>query len=281
MRKRGGSDRGQFVILAAVSMSMVMLIISAQVYEAANVNQEIRFESYKEIVETINSDYQNAFTFVLRNATRSKANIFSDAEMFTRFHAMSLTTQLANSTYGNNTAIRNNAVEFLDAWAKVSKTALAGYGVSIDINTPSITLRYFWNSEKANSSAMADVKFNVSRIGLTGFRGTHSLLLQASIDSDDLDEQWSSNSTVTRVTVNVKRVDGLPINDLGMGSFALYNLNSSNYWTARPLSQVIYKGLGTYELRLASPAVEPNDTRYSLLVVSDFRGVIVLVSYRP
>ncbi len=264
-------------------MAFVILALSVQIFNASNINQKVHFESYKEIVETVNSDYQNAFAFALRDATRSRAQVSNESELFSRFNEMDLTNQLANSTYGDESLIRENTIEFLDSWAKVSKVALAGYGLAIDINTPSIKISYFWNGETANSSATADVAFNVTRIGLTGFKASHSLLLQASIDSDDLDEQWAADNNVTSIRLTVTGLNGLPVNDLAMSNFAVYNLNSSDpgVWKASPLSEVSYNGLGLYDLHLAQHPVPPDETRYFLIVISDNSGIILLVSYHP
>ncbi len=282
LRKRG-AKKGQFVILAAVTMALVILSLSVQIFGASNINQRVKFESYKEVVETVNSDYQNAFAFVLRDATRKRAAISNESELFTRFNEMSLTDQLADSTYGDKNLIGNATIEFLDSWAKVSKVALAGYGLAIDINTPSIKINYFWNGETANSSATANVAFNVTRIGLTGFKASHALLLEATIDSDDLDEQWAANDNVTNIRLKVTGLNGVAVNDLNLNNFAVYNLNSSapGVWKASPLLEVVYKGLGIYDLHLAQHPIPPNETRYFLIVISDNSGILLLVSYHP
>ncbi len=281
--RRRGAKKGQFVILAAVTMALVLLTLSVQIFGASNINQEVKFDSYKEVVETVNSDYQNAFSFALRDATRKRAQISNESELFSRFDEMSLTDQLANSTYGDENLIANTTIEFLDSWAKVSKVALAGYGLAIDIDTPSIRITYFWNGETANSSATANVAFNITRIGLTGFKASHLLLLEATIDSDDLDEQWAANDNVTRIRLKVTGLNGVAVNDLNLSNFVVYNLNSSTpgVWKASPLLEVSYKGLGVYDLHLAQHSIPPNETRYFLIIISDNSGILLLVSYHP
>lgn len=269
--------RGQFVIFAALVVTMILLSISGTIYLATNRVQQFRHSNYLEVVENMRADYARLLTYSLKTATWDRAIITSESQLSTKYNNMLLSTQLSSATYGNTATIETKVKRNLASWSNVTSLGLASYGTSLDLDPANLVLQYNWNVPNSNSTTTKKLSFNLTALGFTGFTSTYTVTHRAVMNSTNLDSQWGGGS-VSYILIQVLDGNGNPKNLLGINDFYAYNLNSTNYWKTRPLSTATYQNNGVYRLNLASSTTQ---SRYFLVIVSDGKNILTLSSYHP
>jgi hypothetical protein len=114
-RKVNRRKGGQFIVLVALIISIVVLSVVSLVMQTVNLRQSFRYEPYKEVTEDISASFRNALAFALAN----------------------MTNYLNGSTDPNalNKA-RADVYRYLSKWKQAALLAYADLGLQLDFTTP-------------------------------------------------------------------------------------------------------------------------------------------------
>ncbi|MEM2495204.1 MAG: hypothetical protein QXQ27_07755, partial [Nitrososphaerota archaeon] len=261
MNKRG-QKRGQFVVSIALLIAVIAMTAALSVYFASMLHHQFRYKSYKEIINTINSDFKRALTNALSRATHEYVNVKLGGEI-----------DLENLTY-NYTRLRLTAQEFMDYWKQTVINSYSSMGLEIDLEYRNKLLlkernenysglgiiiperwlynltTAYWFYPESISAIRANLSLNITGIGFYGFKTSELVYLILGVDVKDLKEQAKSGE-ITHLNVIVLKEGGIPVHDLTTKNFFIrvFDLYTGS-WRKVPIIGVSYYGDGYYRIYL-------------------------------
>jgi len=264
------------IILTAMIIVLVVAAMVSQMYLFSQ-RRGLRQEEFKELIGSVDADFQRALIRTLSEATHR----------VTEIQGYDLKMQ-PNS--GNLTAGRVYAHEFMNLWRLSIDNAFEGLGLAVTTDyskqvplQPSkgeLEPRYlknlmklYWYKSEALSVIGGDLSVDVKGLGFYGFQSFRVHYLNVSIDLQDLQSQASYD----HLKIHVNREGNDPTPGLGEKNFAIYNFNTTvGDWTRVALTEIIYDGSGRYELRFEppNPGCDPYSEWFHILV-EDNRGILV------
>lgn len=251
------SDKhGQFILIAALMVSILIVSISAIMYGTVTYFKHERWEEYLSLIDT------------LKISSRRVVEI-----------------SLANYTWNlnNATILRNN----LHKWRINITRVYSGFGVVLNphlINgsyqaynltfSYTLGLAYNWYAPVSYSAANATVEVNITSIGLNGYRFMAVPLVREEI----LSAEYSTSVKSLTVKLAVDKEELMPITNLQGSSFSL-SINISGTWQSVNFSFSRYYDSDfnrfVYELYTDNLADSPSDvsvtvreTRYIKVVAN-------------
>ena len=185
------NKKGQFIVIAVMMIALMIVSIGAIMYSAGTYYRQEQWEEYITLVEHV------------RLGTVRLVEI-----------------SLANYTYSpvNNSTLKDN----LDQWQNDLRKAYPGYGVALTYDLDSAAhqvygttisysqgLAYHWNETDSYSAANATFAFDITSVGLEGYRFMATAFLRLKI----------LMTTTNEINVTVTGEDGMPITDLKKENF--------------------------------------------------------------
>jgi len=246
--------KGQFIIIAAMLLSIMIVSVSTVIYGTVTYYRQERWEEYVTIVDSVKT---------------ASCNIL----------------QIGLSKYGqtlNSTVLR----DYFNLWIRDVRNAYPGYGVNVGYalangirSAYGVTLNYnlgvnrTWNKPTSYVASNATVSIDVASVGLTGYNFSSHVFLKMSIH----DAVWYSKSSKRYVLIYVSvdkdgpepvvslRASNFPEVELGgvLRSFTVKRYYSSDY------------NCFIYEIKVSSIDANPLTAKVTLV---DNRG-IKTVSY--
>ncbi len=276
-RTLAADRRGQFVVLTALIIVLVVAAIASRMYLFSQ-SRGLRQEEFKEILGVLDADFQRALIRTLAESTHRVTGI----------EGYDL-TMIPNS--GNLTLGRIYAHEFMNLWRLSIDKAFEGLGVAATPNYERDVLiqpakgelqpRYlndliklYWFKSEALSVIGGDLFIDIKGIGFYGFQTFRLHYLNVSIDLQDLQDQ---GNLIDHLTIRANREGNDPVPGLEQKNFAIYNFNTTaQVWTRTTVTDILYDGTGCYELHFQRPN-PGNDpyTRWFHVFVEDHRGILV------
>jgi len=250
MRRLGKQERGQFIVIAALMVAIMIVSIGAIMYGAVTYFKYERWEEYLAIIDNVKLGSQ-------------------------RVVEMSLASYTLTS---NNETLKNN----LDQWRCNITKAYPGFGVILTYSNASgshyaygVNMKYssglasYWYNRTSFSAANATFTLNITSVGLTGYEFNAFAFLRTRI----LDVVWSSRDKALTIRLTVEREGLTPITNLKKSNFQVNvaGYASANFSLARYYN-VTY-GFFLYEIELQSISREPQGVT---VTVVDTRGVKVI-----
>ena len=275
-RSLASNRRGQMVILTAMIIVLVVAAMVSQMYLFSQ-RRGLRQEEFKELIGSVDADFQRALIRTLAEATHR----------VTEIQGYDLKMQ-PNS--GNLTAGRVYAHEFMNLWRLSIDSAFEGLGLAVTTDYSrqvplqpgkgELEPRYlkdlmklYWYKSEALSVIGGDLSVDIKGLGFYGFQSFRVHYLNVSIDLQDLQSQASYD----HLKIRVNREGNDPMPGLGEKNFAIYNFNTTvGDWTRVALTEILYDGSGCYELRFEPP--NPGCDPYSEwfhVIAEDNRGILV------
>lgn len=262
------NKQGQFILIAALLIALMIISVSAIMYNAVTYFRYERWEEYLIVVDGLKSGTFNLLTVSLANYTQTS----------------------------NGDVLRAN----MDKWREDIKKAYAGYGVVFSYSVASgpyvaygVNMNYnsglntTWNKPTSFSAANASASLNITSIGLTGYRFTSDVFLKMSI----VDALWyETKKTGQRVDgevgvrVVIEMEDLMPITDLHTSNFILFQINGVNqaftlydYYESQTHNSGSYPALNkfVYELRYLYSGDSAPTTVNAKVCVKDSRIIQV------
>jgi hypothetical protein len=249
--------KGQFIIIAALLISIMILSISTIIYGTVTYFRQERWEEYLTIVDSVKTGSANLLEISL--ARYSQTN--------------------------NSTVLRDN----LNQWVRDVRKAYPGFGVDLNYTLASgvrsaygLSLNYSlglartWNQRVSFSAANVTFTINIASVGLTGYSfSTHAFL---KMNIRDAVYYSRSDKRYVAIFVNVEKEALAPIISLQQGNFAYVKLDGVNQsFTLKRYYSTTYTSY-VYELRATSVAALPSSVEVAVL---DARGIKTVSTFTP
>jgi len=272
------NHKGQIIIIISLFFAIAILAIAVLAYMTLSKTQTLSYYPYKEIVESINTDFYNALTKIL-----------------------AITTQIYNQTAEIDSP-RRNASQLFTFWYKAAQRTYSPKGLNIsisfdtvklqpskvieDVSLPELYIRgnlttFYWNKSQAISAAEASLYINSAQHGFYGWKTKVLTFLNVII-------QRPSNDSAQVVSFNLLVFSEKgPVNDLTNSNVVVWNFDPSTYTWKKSLSvNLNYVGNGNYSVTFTPNLSNNNGYRFwyfyykfFLVQVRDNRGIIVRAKY--
>ena len=255
------NKRGQFIVIAALLISVMIISASAVMFSAVTYFSHERWEEYIIVIDGIRTGTASVLQLSLANYTQTL----------------------------NNTVLRTN----LDAWRQDVGRAYSGFGailnsapVSGTYSAYGMSLNYVnglastWNQPTSFSAANTTGNLNISSIGLEGYKFKSSVFLKMQIADAIYYAGQGSDPNYLGVQVIVYAEDLEVITNLQKSSFVLFQIGGVNqtYTFLRYYESVSHSGVPAlntfvYEMRF-QVASKPSSVVATVSAV-DARGIKV------
>jgi hypothetical protein len=216
---------GQFIIIAALMISILIVSLGAILYGTITYFRHERWEEYLSLIDTIKIGSCRVVEISLANFTLTL----------------------------NSSILKDN----LNDWRRDIIKAYGGYGVVLspelaegayqtdDLNvTYSSGLNSTWNKKVSFLAANATFQLNMTSIGLYGYKFTTFVLLRMNIT----DALYYSSSDEVGVRLIVKRENLKPLTDLQASNFVEFQVDGESksfavlhYYDSQTLNAFVYE----------------------------------------
>jgi hypothetical protein len=256
------NKRGQFIVIAALLISVMIISASAVMFSAVTYFSHERWEEYITVIDGIRIGTASVLQLSLANYTQTL----------------------------NDTVLKMN----LDAWRQDVGRAYSGFGAILSSTPASGTysaygmslnyvngLAHTWSQQTSFSAANTTGNLNITSIGLEGYKFKSSVFLKMQIvDAIYYAGEKSGDPKYVGVQVIVHAEDLEVITNLQKSNFALFQIGGANqtYTFLRYYESVSHSGVPAlntyvYEMRY-TVASKPSSVTAKVSVV-DARGIQV------
>ncbi|MEM2087479.1 MAG: hypothetical protein QXF52_02240 [Thermoproteota archaeon] len=312
MLNRPCCRRGQIILIMSITLIAVILSVSMVIYLTSTQHLFFNYNPSREIILSIDSDFERALTRILANATDFYNKTVTQGGTY--LFEIDKARETANKTFSY--------------WVMSTQTVYAGKGLSIEtqwVNEPvqrkkTIELciynltksgepdkpnyysfnyserkleklfKLFWYRPNSISVIGADINVDATAQGIIGWRNRRIILLNLTIASIVPYEK----DGFLEVGVTVLRENGVPVNDLTAGNFEIYLFDRSSPQGAYPwkrvsVESITYNGGGNYTLMTKEVPSNPyfwswswgenrhtpGDYQFIIVRAKDNRGIVV------
>lgn len=256
-------EKGQFIIIAALMVSILIVSISAIMYGTVTYYRHERWEEYLSLIDTLKIGSKRVVEISLANYTRPPYN---------------------------NTILRDN----LNQWQSNIKKAYPGFAPilthtlsndeikieyeddEVEINYANGLARDWYNVTSARAFSAANVTFNlnITSIGLTRYKFISTSLVIEEILNATYD---TSDKSIT-IKLSLDKEGLIPITNLLKGRFSL-NINVSGGWQSVDFSfgryYDSYYNRFIYELHSSDLSSQPSAVSVTAV---ETRNIIVIAN---
>jgi hypothetical protein len=248
--------RGQFIIIAAILISIMIVSVSTVIYGTVTYYRQERWEEYVTIVDSIKAASCNLLQVGLANYTQALNPDLNRNATRDYFNQWIRDARTAYPAFG------------IDVGYALANRAYTAYGESINYN---LGLARSWGSTKSYSASNATVSIDVASVGLTGYNFSSNVFLRMSI----LGATYYSGSKYVLIYLTVEKEGPAPVIGLQASNFPSVKLSGvAQSITIRRYYSDTYNCF-IYELKVSPFTSLPSSANVTLL---DSRG-IKTVSY--
>jgi len=251
----GREKKGQFIIIAALMMAIMIISISSIIYSSVTYFKTERWEEYIVLVDSLKTGTSRVVEISLANYTQTL----------------------------NNTILKDR----LDKWGNDVKKAYAGFGVILNYTLPSARVQAYgvsinytrglastWYKNASFSAANTSVSLSLASAGLTGYNFLASAFLKETI----LAAKYDGSGKRLSVYLSIEEEDLIPITNLKKESFSLRAKLAGNWVAFTDFSVSRYfsstYNMFIYEIR-ASATSTPS---LASVTATDSRGIRVIAN---
>ncbi|MEM3659518.1 MAG: hypothetical protein QXU11_03790 [Thermoproteota archaeon] len=280
--KTSGWRSGQVILVMSITLVTIILLVSTVIYLTSTQHLFFNYNPSREIVMSIDSDFNRVLTRILANATATY-NMTSEMDFPRRvanltFSYWVVSTQAAYTGKGLN--IRTKWVD--EPVQEAKSITLTVYGLDhqgYPSNPSDRVFNYaerklqdrlfklFWYRPNSISAIGAEISVDANFQGVVGWRTTHIVLLNLTITSIIPYEK----DNYVELYVTVLRENGVPVNDLRKENFEVYLFDPTvppgvYCWKrVSPNSMILtYNGGGSYTIRVVPSFHDPLSDRARL-----------------
>jgi len=260
------NKRGQFIIIAALLIALMIISASAIMFSAVTYFEHERWEEYLIVIDGVKAGTVNVLTVSLANYTRTL----------------------------NGSVLKTN----LDSWRDAVKGAYSGFGAIMGYSLASgsysaygmnpinynLGLASTWNQRISFSAANVTTSLNISSVGLTGYRFSSVVFLKMNI-TDVLWYSGQGQNPGPFVGVRVVMYAEGPVflTNLQKSNFVLFQVGGVNktftlvrYYESSSVKHSGNPGLNAYVYELRYDASSDPGSVTATVGVVDSRGVRVI-----
>jgi len=252
-------ERGQFVIIAALMMAIMIVSIAVVMYSTVSYYRYESWEEYMGVVDNVMAGSKQVLVSMLANYTKSF----------------------------DETGIADKSVvgDMLLHWATDLYRAFPGYGLNVSFSKRSafITvgsynrwvndfIKCYWHFPEGLSAICAEAKIDALKFGLYGYNTSALYYLYAKVDISYIAKNLDN---IQNINVTVIQESG-PARDLTSSNFEVLRFDpSTNDWRAVDLIANETSDPGVYKLTFKSENIAKPYYKWLLITVRDNRGVRV------
>jgi len=245
--------KGQFIIIAALLLSIMIIAISTVIYGTVTYYRQERWEEYVTIVDSIKTASCNLLQVGLANYTQT----LNQSVLRDYFNLWMRDVRKAYPGFG------------VDLSYSLASGIRSAYGVNINYN---LGLNRTWNQQVSFSASDATVNIDIASVGLTGYNFSSHVFLKMNIR----DAKWyykaaQASDRYVLIYVSVDKEGPEPVINLQKSNFVPVKLDG----VPQPFSMKRYYesktyGCFIYEIRINSVATQPTSAEVTL---QDTRGI--------
>lgn len=241
--------KGQFIIIAAMLISIMIISVSTVIYGTVTYYRQERWEEYVTILDSVRTASSNLLQIGLANYVQTlNATVLRDY-----FNQWVRDVRKAYPGFG------------LDLSHSLASGVRSAYGVSLNY---SLGLARTWNQPVSFSAANATLSLDIASLGLTGYSFSSHVFLKTSIR----DAIWYSKASKRCVMIYIAvDKEGLnPVINLKTADFINVKLNGvSQAFSTKRYYSITYSHF-IYEVRIDSVDSLPSSVEVTL---SDTRNI--------
>lgn len=313
--KTHGWRSGQVILVMSITLLTIILLVSTVIYLTSTQHLFFNYNPSREIVMSIDSDFNRVLTRILANAT-STYNMTSEMDFPRRVANLTFSYWVVSTQAAYTGKGLNIQTEWVDEPIQEAKSiTLTVYGLDhrgypsnpidrvfnyAERRLQDRLFKLFWYRPNSISAIGAEISVDATFQGVVGWRATHIVLLNLTITSI---VPYERNNYV-ELYVTVLRENGVPVNDLKLGNFEIYLFDPTvppGVYCWRRMSAdsmtLTYNGGGNYTIRVTpsfhdptssnvrlfwrwepeqgNPPHQPGYYQFVLVRVQDNRGIIV------
>jgi len=259
MRRLAKAKRGQFVVVSALIIGIIVLSTALSIYQMGLNRQYFRYKSVRELVLGITSDFDRCLA-----------------------HALSLASKKYFETWDQISAIAEGDA-FIWKWVRSISTTYSNLGLEMLVMSESksgVDFIFDWGSDVGRSSIRGTFSLNVTGYGYTGWIGESAKYVMLKVYTDTIENSGSDIPGSTTVDFNVMKEMGNPASNLNPNSLIIYTHMSNNTWRQVPakIESLEYKGGGNYTVRF-SPRVNQYTHGLIMTVITPEDNIYVSARY--
>lgn len=285
-----GASSGQIIIAATLLIVVIIFAVSTMVYMTATQHLSFEYDPSRELILNIDSDFRRALVRILSEVTitYNRASEINDSRaaanrMLSQWIA---STQTIYSTTGLRIGVS------LDR-TLLQRTMIL-YGHSYPERWSYNLTKLYWYRPQSISSVEASITIDSAVGGVTGWKSTHLMLLNLTIDVPSIARVYAgSQSSPTNVTFNfsLSEEEGRPVSDMTTGATTILYFDPTAQpgvypWKRAHIDYMTYNGGGDYTVIFTPQFYEPTDSitisnywrfyyRFICVSVKDSRDIMV------
>ncbi|MGC9203135.1 MAG: hypothetical protein ACP5HX_10770 [Thermoproteota archaeon] len=269
--------KGQVIIIISLFFAIAILAVAVLAYMSLSKTQTLFYYPYKEIVESISTDFYNALTNIL-----------------------AITTQIYNQTAEIDSP-RRNASQLFTFWYQAVQRTYSSRGLNINtsfdtvklqsskniwgVNLPELYVynltKLYWYAPQAISAVEASLYINSAQYQFYGWKTKVLVFLNATIQLPTIKNDGSTVS-FNLIVLNERG----PVNDLTNSNVVVWYFDPTVTANTFPWKKanvtLSYFGNGNYSVTFSPDLYQKSDSRFwnyyykfILVQVKDNRGIIV------
>ncbi|MEM4727650.1 MAG: hypothetical protein QXD04_05290, partial [Candidatus Bathyarchaeia archaeon] len=264
--------RGQFVVAAALLISILTLSIALSVHQLSLNRLQLRYEAVEELAMGLSSDLDRCLTYALHSATELYYEKYRNLTNLEGLPPEEAKLKAYNEAY-------NEVQTFISKWISsvIKSYSTLGLGITLKYNqTNSIDLQIIWGNLNGFSSISSYFYLDIESYGFKGWV-CHSGKYVALNLTDQMWFSESMNSTSLIFNITQGKDEDSPIPNLTKELVNVWvNLNRNKTLEATVLD-LKYLGRGSYNITF-SPPMNNNTKGLYLLVKTPQDHIYVAAS---
>lgn len=255
MRKARRGKQGQFVVIAALGMAIMMVSFATTMasYSVSPIN--FAKSNFREIQIQSTSNFRRALAIGL-------AEVSQQLEFKSRVRQYS--THLDLNSYPS---AKNLGYKIVSNWQNLTLLSYPGTGLNLTMSTPVFICS--WNSTSGISYAASNISLDILNAGFFGFKESTVASLNLTL------LEANQTGAETSFYFSLRAENNRPLPDLTESSITILYQKQNGAWNTSALAStgLFYLGQGAYMARFTGDQIaSPVHIR---LIVRDSRGIIV------
>jgi len=253
--------KGQFALLAALFIALMLVVVVFNVYQTRIYYRRFSGKKYAEIVKAISSDFRRVVTRALAMAT----------------HEYSITNDFATA--------RLHAQQFVSNWIKTIMYVYEDYGPQIKVVIKKIRysqwdidnlVKGYWYVPSSISAAYAVLSLNLTKVGFYGWRQSVRVALEMRIDPSSFINTQYLGVNVTMFNISLRIDMEKPFINLREDQIRILYQDPRNWgWYNATILKLIYHGNGTYTVIITPQVPLLNGRARVHVLLEDDRQITV------
>lgn len=260
--KNGVSRAGQFIVITAIIIGMVVMSTAILIYETQVYEQHFRYHPYQDVTIDLENDVKRALACSLANATIRYNKTWAPLGALPKW----------DSTGFDNG--ERNARQYMQQWRLTAINAFAGLGANLVVSNASRNLvNMTWAKKDSMSSANATIMVNMTTIGMFSWQRNISVALRVTVNMSSI----TSSGSCTNLTFRALEDNQQIVNDLPNTSIKVSFYDTvSGKWKNASVNFCDYYGNGVYSIEFNKTYTKGLQI---VMWVQDRRGILVAAGF--